>query len=334
LSPGHSFLDLSGYIVSGKQAYSDLLREFKGFKIPEPEFEFELIRIQGGIRDLETALVDDWSAIRADSAIRRYRKVVSRFGTVNKLTNPKTWFKSVGWNYNQHFQGKFFELSEKFINKLVTASWNTNWPYPLVEECDHDLFTRKVAHKFHIKKAMDFEISLSAPDDFLEAVNEYLSDLLSTGVSENIDTIVTHNAFEPFNPSRALRYLPNSKCLIIDRDPRDSFVAMLPHRHLALSVDDFIQRYRIYHKMIQHDKDIPGKILRVRYEDLIFSYDQTIINVLNFLEVSPEAHVEPLKYFNPEKSIKFTQIWKKHQKKEEIEKIHLALNEWCDLRID
>ena len=69
----YRFLDLSGFIVSGKQAYSDLLREFDGFLVPEAEREFELIRIQGGIRDLENALVEDWSPIRADAALRRFR---------------------------------------------------------------------------------------------------------------------------------------------------------------------------------------------------------------------------------------------------------------------
>ena len=67
------YLDLSGYAFTGKHAVIDLVREFAGYTVAHFQFEFNLLRIQGGIRDLETALSDDWSPIRSDAAVRRFR---------------------------------------------------------------------------------------------------------------------------------------------------------------------------------------------------------------------------------------------------------------------
>ncbi len=324
--------------MSGKTAYSDLLREVKGFQVPNPEFEFELIRIQGGIRDLETALVDDWSAIRADAAIRRFRRVVKRMGATHKRADPRTWFEAAGWSWDDHFGSRFTSLSEQFLNRLIASSWRTNWPFPMVELSSCELFlshaSRKLGKLFGRNSTTDFDISLAYSENFLEVVNEYLSELLGCEVSEDITTIVTHNAFEPFNPSRALRYLKNSKCIIVDRDPRDSYVAMSPHKHLALPVNDFILRFKAYRKAAEYHVDTPGKILRAQYEDLIFNYDDTVNRVLDFLEISTADHVEPLKYFNPTKSLRYVGIWKGHNNQADIRLIKDTLGAWCDPRVD
>lgn len=324
--------------MSGKTAYSDLLREVKGFQVPDPEFEFELIRIQGGIRDLETALVEDWSAIRADAAIRRFRRVVKRMGATHKRADPRTWFEAGGWSWDDHFGGRFTSLSEKFLNKLIASSWRTNWPYPVVELSSYELFlshaSRKLRKLFRRNSTTDFDISLAYSENFLEFVNEYLSELLVVDLPDEITTIVTHNAFEPFNPSRALRYLKNSKCIIVDRDPRDSYVAMAPHKHLALSVEDFILRFKAYRKAAEYHVDATGKVLRLRYEDLIFNYEDTVSCVLNFLEVAPADHADPLKYFNPDKSLRNVKIWKRNNNQADISLIKDALAAWCDPRVD
>lgn len=337
LSQHLGFVDLSGYIVSGKTAYSDLLREIKGFQVPDPEFEFELIRIQGGIRDLETALVDDWSAIRADAAIRRFRKVVRRMGATHKRADPRTWFEAAGWSLDDRFCGRFLPLSEQFVNRLIASSWRANWPYPLVELSSCELFighfSRKLGKLFGMNSSTDFDISLAYSDNFLEIANEYLAELLGGGALEDVTTIVTHNAFEPFNPSRALRYLKNSKCIIVDRDPRDSYAAMSPHKHLALPVDQFILRFMAYRNAVKCHLDAPGKVLRIRYEDLLFQYQDTVQRVLDFLGVNAADHIEPFKYFDPKKSLQNAGIWKIHNNQEDIGLIKEKLARWCDSRV-
>jgi Sulfotransferase family len=181
---------------------------------------------------------------------------------------------------------------------------------------------------------MDFTVTLAAPDNFLALTREYLQDLLSSNADKTTRTIVTHNALEPFNPTRALRYFSNARIIVIDRDPRDSFVAMKPHRHLAVSVDDFILRFRVFREEAARHPEDSRQVLRLKFEDLLFDYGATVARVLNFLEEDSSVHVSPGQYFNPDISRRNAGIWRQHPDQGEIQKIKNALGRWCDERND
>ena len=74
------FLDLSGYVLTGKSALTQVIREFEGFSVPDVEFEFGLFRMKDGLFDLEHSLVNDWSPLRSDAAIRRFIRLVKIVG--------------------------------------------------------------------------------------------------------------------------------------------------------------------------------------------------------------------------------------------------------------
>ena len=82
----YKFLDLSGYMFSGKTAVGHIIRELDGFCVPDFELEFNLLRIQDGIIDLESNLVDNWSLIRSNNAILRFKKLIKKLdGTYSKF---------------------------------------------------------------------------------------------------------------------------------------------------------------------------------------------------------------------------------------------------------
>ena len=56
----------------------DLIREFEGYYVSNYRYEFPLIRIQDGIMDLKKALIDDWSPIRTDLAVKRFQQRVTK----------------------------------------------------------------------------------------------------------------------------------------------------------------------------------------------------------------------------------------------------------------
>ena len=219
------YLDLSGYAFTGKHAVIDLMREFEGYTIAPFQFEFNLLRIQGGIRDLETALVDDWSPIRSDAALRRFRKLSQRLAAKNAWARPRTWFEAVGWNYDDFFKGQFSPTVDAYVRSLVEASWRTEWPYPAGEIGALELFRRKLLQKAGVRSAFDFEYFLTAPDDFLKRTRDFLQALLTAFADPGAHTVVMHNSLEPFNPSRGLRYLEDARCIVVDRDPRDVYVS-------------------------------------------------------------------------------------------------------------
>ncbi len=326
----YKYLDLSGYAFTGKHAVIDLIREFRGYHVPHFECEFNLLRVQGGIRDLETALVDDWSPVRADAAIRRFKKLVRRIGGRNSISDVRSWFRAVGWNYDAIYGGKFIALSEEYINRLVEAQWKTDWPYPMTDLSDVELFLRKILRKLvRIKTAYDFTVYLPRGENFYEHTKRYLNALLSANVSDDTTTIVMHNAFEPFNPSRALRYFDSAKSIIVDRDPRDNYVAGLWYKPTALPPAEFVKRYRLYRDVAKRNIDSSGKILRIQYEELVLDYENTLSRILAFLGEDASVHVDKRRYFDPAISIKNVGIWRNHPKQDEIAYIREALPEYC-----
>lgn len=325
------YVDLSGYGFSGKHAAIDLLREFDTYHVPHFEFEFCLLRIQGGILELESALHEDWSPIRSDAAIRRFRRLIRRLGVRSTMRKPWTLFAGAGYNYDQHFNGRFLELSNAYVDSLVTKSWVTNWPYPLTDLSGLELFARRLANKLGIPGALDVEVSLACPHDFVNHTRRFLDRLLSSNVDGNTRVIVMHNAFEPFQPQRCLKYFDNVKSIVIDRDPRDIYVQQLSYRPVAASAPDFIVKYRVYREAAKRYATDDAAILRMRFEDLVLDYDRTLATVLAHLGETEAIHTRPRRYFDPSQSRKNVGLWKSHPHPEDIQLIESELSEYCYL---
>ncbi|MDD2762784.1 MAG: sulfotransferase [Opitutaceae bacterium] len=325
----YKFLDLSGYAFTGKHAVIDLMREFEGYHVPHFAFEFCLLRIQGGILDLKTALVDDWSPIRSDAAIRRFKKIVRRVGAKNSWLDPRTWSEGIGMNYDEYFNHRFFELSDRYVADLVDVSWRAAWPFAMADWSSLELFSRRLQRRLGRKDAYEVEMVLAPTENFLPATRRYLCDLLSSNVGADTTTIVMHNAFEPFNPYRSLDLFESAKCIIVDRDPRDNFVAMSPYKVLALPAAEFVKRYRVYRLAAKRYLEPSNQILRIQYEDLVLRYEETLVRILDFLGESRSSHVRPQQFFNPTISAKNIGIWKTYPDQAEIDQIAGALSDFC-----
>src|SRR5262249_23008212 len=151
----------------------------------------------------------------------------------NRLTSPRSWFEAVGWNYDDYYGGAFFDLSRRYLDRLVTASWAAPWPYALADCSDGELFVRKLKQKLRWPGAMDFEYHLSRPADFVAATREYLAAVLGSNVAPDTRIVVMHNAFEPFQPARSLKFFDHAKAIVVDRDPRDTYVQGLWYAPVA-----------------------------------------------------------------------------------------------------
>ena len=222
----------------------DLMRELRGFHVEHFAFEFCMLRVQGGILDLEHALVEDWSPIRSDAALRRFVRLVRRVGTSNTWRDPRTWFSAIGTGYDRHYNGRFFDLSAMYVSDLVQATWTSDWPYALIDLGDIELFWRKFSSKVRLPHANGVTMYLARPSDFLGATRRYLEDLLASNIRPDVRTIVMHNAFEPFDPRRSMKFFDSVRSIVVDRDPRDNYVQMLSYAPLALPVGSS-SRYRV-----------------------------------------------------------------------------------------
>lgn len=330
------YLDLSGYAFTGKHAVIDLMREMKGFHVAPFAFEFNLLRIQGGLRDLETALVDDWSPIRSSAALTRFERLVRRLGTKNRLLSPSSLLDGTGWNYDILFKGCFQPRSRRYLDALVSASWRTEWPYPMGEMSSFELLARKVLRLARWPQAFDVPVRLSAPgrERFLGETRAYLEDLLrayaaDTPPDQPVHTVVMHNSLEPFNPGRGLRYFHDARCIVVDRDPRDNYVAGLWYRPTRVPVEVFVERYRLYRSIAAQSADPEQRVLRISFEDLVLRFDDTVARIIGFLGVDPADHVARGTCFRPQQSAKNIGIWRSYPQQEEIAVIQRELPEFC-----
>jgi len=335
------YLDLSGYAFSGKHAMIDLMREFRSYTVAPFQYEFNLLRIQGGIRDLESALMDDWSPIRSDAAIRRFRRIVRRFATRNSWIRPSTWLEATGWNYDDFFKGQFSAASNKYIDALVDTTYRASWPFSAFDMATPELFIRKLLKLLRINSAFDIDYDLSAPDNFLELTREYMNSLMLAFAEPAAHTVVMHNSFEPFNPSRTIRYFYEARSIIVDRDPRDMYVAQNtyvppgtiqrpgPYRGAAVPPEIFVRRFRLCRAKILNTDEDPRRVLRLRYEDLVLRYDDTLVLILSFLAESADSHVWRGSYFKPEISARNIGLWRNFYDQRAVEYIARELPEFC-----
>lgn len=309
------FVDLSGFMFSGKAAVSDLLREVSGVHVPYYRDEFDLLRLAGGLIDLKNA-VEDWSPVRTHAALNRFERTVRRLA--DNPGFPEKLFHT-GWGYAKKYPN-LLESLDRFLGEAVVLQWETPWPYDDLEDGPLDTLRRKLARK--LGRVANRSYRLTSREAFYPAAQEFLRRVLGHGVDlEATDWLVTHNALEPFDPANNLRLFgDDAKCIVVDRDPRDIYATAVTtqsgfndslefYKQIAGAhrVDLFIERYKLYRRQIGQGSD---RVLRVELENLINYYQGTVSNILDFLEVAPARHQLRRKHFDPELSRKNTEQWK------------------------
>lgn len=331
-------VDLSGYSFSGKSAVYDLLQEFEGYKTQGKEFEFDLLRIPGGLLDLRIALVEQWSPVRSSEAIRRFARLVTNLGgkggAVARLT-------TLGTHYEKQFPG-FAERSKRYLETLCAAEWESSWPFAYFEAGKLEIFWRKLLARLLKRDTMRAQVYLARPDaaDFHEATCAYLRGLLSSHAQTGCRAFVLNNACEPFAPQRAVSLFDDARCIVVDRDPRDIYLsarrtgrvgnADVGRAVTGGTVDDFIARFRLYRR---DDTPDHPRVLRLRFESLVEAYDTTVRLIQDFLGEAETVHVGKGTHFRPEVSVRGVRQWLNAtpSEREAVQRIEQELSSYCVL---
>lgn len=332
-----NYLDLSGYSFTGKSAYNNLIAEFEGFHTHAFDFEFDLLRTKDGIIDLYIALIQNWSPIRSSEAIRNFKQIIIAYAGNKSFYDKLT---KVGRHYDYSFPG-FSQISQKYIDDLINATWKGQWPFAFERSSLFKILLCKILQKVGFKRIFEEDVFLSSPSKefFINRTKKYLKEILTSNILENTKFVVMNNVFEPFNPSLSMQFFDNVKAIVIDRDPRDIYLAALDYTNIdgskgwkattGKNVDDFIQRFKAYRMHVIVNED--SNILRLTFEDLVLNYEETLLRLFNFLEEDKSIHKYPKRYFDPEISKKGIRMWKNvdGQLKKDIEYIYQNLKEYC-----
>ncbi len=338
-------IDVSGYGNSGKTVITDLLKEFDSVYSHPQSFEFNLLRMQGGLIDLKHNIYDNWSIIRSDAALKRFAKLVKIIGTKFSFTKPKTWFNSNGMNYSDFFEN-FHELSEQYIQSLIDFEIECEWPYNEIEKSGIGRFYRRMIVRLSLTSYFKYNVCYTDRNKFTEKTKDYLDNLFNQNISSEKQFIVTNNMCNPYKPEESADMFKDTISIIVERDPRDIYFSNytqnkyipgfetklknLNDKKKFLGFDNvytFAKRIKLLYENT-HNFENSNKVLRLNFEDIVLNYDNTLKKLLKFTGLEIENHSYAKKYFKPENSIKNIGIWKEFKKHKDFKIIEKELGNY------
>ena len=325
----------TGYMGSGSSAITDLVSEFKDCANDFKSFEYVFLHCPNGLFDLEDKLLIGNNAIKSDDSIRQFEI------QMKKLYNKKVWW--VG-NYEKIIGPEFMQETNKFINNITEFRLKNYWY--MHEEVTPLMFIKllirkpiKIVSRNNLcnKKILRYQdgmkISYIKSEDFYKYANEYIYNILNI-IGKNRKNIIMDQLLLPFNLFRIDNYFDDKlKVIVVERDPRDLFILNKYIWHekqigvpFPLEVNEFCKYYK---NMRESEKKCNSKkVLRVKFEDLIYNYEIELNKIKKFLNFKTEEHINPKSRFNPEISIKNTQIFNNQKYKNEIKIIEEKLSDY------
>lgn len=332
----NKIITCSGYYGTGSSVITDFLKEFDNC-YSMGDYEFRFIQDPDGISDLDYNLVENNHRHNSGNALKKYEKLV-KFLSGNFLIEK----------YERYFNKQFKKESLKYIESLKDLEWVGMWHEDvrnkgalfyyverflnkIVNISGRYLFNKKEIGFTLLKKEKTY---YSYPrEKFYLETRAYIDKLFSLANKTNKEYIVVDQLVPPSNLKRYNRYFNNIKIIIVDRDPRDCYIleklywkgSIIPTKN----VRDFIEWYKLVRNHQEYEL-IPNNVLKISFEELVYNYDSSIDVVIKFLKLKKKNHCSPKSSFNPEISIKNTQLWKRHRElKEDIELIEKELKEFC-----
>lgn len=301
-----------GFGATGSSVLTDLLREYDEIQIYD-KFEFWLAYRVDGLEDLEYHLMKQYAkGASGDYAIKRFLDMTKCYKT--------PWI-------HKPCSGKTFErLSKEFVASINQIN------YPGVETADictgktlRDIFAfafkkvfipkivEKITHKpSYLWPCRMLNYSIE-PENFYEEAKKYMMSIIREMGADMSKPVCLDQPFEGNAPENSMKFFEDPYAVVIDRDPRDLFLAgkYTKDPNFKFSpkedVEEFIIYYRNMRRKISKSND---RVLRMRFEDLIYNYDESITKLEEFLHLG--THVRPKEMFNPSRSINNTQLVRLH----------------------
>lgn len=304
-----------GYMGSGSSAITDLVSEFEGYQAENGTFEYVFLHCPNGVFDLEDKLLSSNNALRSDEALHSFSN------TMKQLYDKKWWW--VG-GYQWRISKEFWSITVKYLEELIEYKPEFYWY--MQENTNLRMFVQLVwkrfvslvtLHKVQLKKPLLYFpvwISFIKPERFYQATHQYIYRIFhEMGFKEH--NIILDQLLLPHNLHRIDHYFDDDlRVFVVSRDPRDVFIInkyIWPAQNQQViyptEVKDFCSFYR---SLRESEKPCASdKILRLRFEDLVYQYDETVQRIMAHLGVDPSSHTKKLQNFRPDRSIENTQLF-------------------------
>jgi len=296
---------------TGSGAVDDFFKEFDNCPSAPSDIECRFLQDPDGISDLEYNLIDNPHRLNSGYALKRYLRFA----------------KKMSWTYGKIFGNKWMEYSEEYIKSLITTEYKGYWhgdlwllpPFPKIlyyfQRAVNKVLPKKMRKPgyYNYFPQMDYWHCFLTRDNFLRKTQIYIDKLCSLLNPEYKDFILLDQLVATSNVGRYLDYVKDLRVVVVDRDPRDLYIqqVLVDDHVLPKDPETFAAVYRDQRKMIGTiSSDMP--VLQIKFEDLIYRYEETAKKIMEFVGETEEHHIKKMKLFNPNISIKNTQMWKKH----------------------
>lgn len=326
----------AGYMGSGSSAITDLISEIDGYDNKNGSFEYVFMHCPGGFFDLEDKLLIGNNALRSDEALHTF------YYTMKNLYENKHYWVA---DYSNKMGIDFLYLIEDFLNKIIDNKFkDTYWYYQ--ENPNTKVYIKKFINKILKlisagkiiskpgKRYEEMWVSYVTSEDFYKESKLFLNNFFDEmGLIDN--NIILDQFLLPHNLFRIDRYFDdNVKIIVVERDPRDIFLLNKYYWNMANCPVPYpfdVKEFCTYYRKMRNLENITSNknILRIRFEDLVYNYEDEINKIYYFLSVDSHLHKRIRTNFIPEKSITNTQIFMKNNKfKSESDYIFKNLNEF------
>ena len=320
------YILVAGYGWTGSSALVDMLKEYKG--TIEADVEFRLIKDPKGISDLYNAIINKWDALNVDIAIRDFKWFVHHLNAPKKKLSLYT-----GLGYQNFFGDNFLTASNEFINSITEFSYSSFWWYLDFISSPSKVLNRKLRKILHNEKESRMYFSSISSEEFVAHAQKYIESLFDQIVGEETQYIIMDQAVSAQNCLQEKIFVPNSKVIIVDRDPRDIYADLMKDGNLigkdlrdSHDTDKYIRWHRALRRTLPEVKD-SRDVLYIRFEDLVLKYDDMEKTIESFLGLEHSDHVKRRQLFNPDVSSKNVGMWRNKLNNDEIEKLQLELRE-------
>ena len=311
----YNIISCASYGSSGSSVVTDYLSEYSTIK-DLGSYEFRFIQDYMGISTLEDALVKSPHRLNSDIAIQNYLRYVNR--QCGNIFNRR---------YEKFFNNKWKKISLKYIESLVDCSWPGYWEEYQIMETKlkaaiiyqiiprlKKLFSLRRQYIAHYLPTQEMYFSYPTEEKFLACTRRYIHELCSEiDPSHKYEYIMFDQIMPPANISRYERYFDSIKTIVVDRDPRDYYLENIIRWGEKWVPADLEKFALLYRKQRQQAADFidSNNVLRIRFEDTIYHYDEFEKSLQSFLNICTADHISIKTRFNPSKSIHNTQLWKK-----------------------
>lgn len=317
-------LFVTGFYGTGSSAVVDLLSEFDGVNISMGRrYEHCPFLGQDGLLDLYQRAYGKYAnRMTQDRAINDFIEEMRR-----QNDNDFGWYGS----YKKAFGNAFSLATEKFVESISSEGKKNGFahgkgvgfsPLKAVLQIGASVLRGYKITKLGRKYRYDSQTArylTASEEEFLAAARRFTTAYLDLCHRENEYDVYDHILL-PEQCGAMRDFFPESKLIVVDRDPRDVYLSAYhvwntvkwgkQEPPFPKGIEAFCEMWKSVHERTESAAD-EKYVKIVRFEDLVYRYEETVKEIADFCELDLSAHTKKNTCFQPQESVKNTQVFLK-----------------------